>query len=129
MRNRRALCHPRHLELRGGYLRNQEVTLPHYFLFHYLYDCLFTGAPGTPVKSKVSHSAERAPSRKSREAPKPPVVKNEPNRARENSSADIRFVSSRARESSMEDLTQMDGRRRNEVKRSSSNHGTRPSGK
>jgi hypothetical protein len=29
----------------------------------------------------------------------------------------------------MEDLTQMNGKKRSEVKRSSSNHGTRPSGK
>merc|ERR1712062_114873 len=43
-------------------------------------------------------------------------------------SSEVKFVSSRAREPSLEDLTQMSNKKRNEVKRSSSNHGTRPSG-
>ena len=80
-------------------------------------------APNTPKTPKSSHSAERQPSRKNREAPKPPMQSNvsTPN-------SEIKFVSSRYRES-MEDLTQMNSKTRNEVKRSSSNHGTRPSGK
>jgi len=41
--------------------------------------------------------------------------------------SDVKFVASRQRES-MEDLTQMNSKKRSEVKRSSSNHGSRPSG-
>ena len=68
-------------------------------------------APITPKSTpKSTHSAERQPSRKSREAPKPPNVVN------------------RQREPSLEDLTQMTSKKRSEVKRSSSNHGSRPSG-
>lgn len=78
-------------------------------------------APSTPKTPKSSHSAERQPSRKNREAPKPPVSNVS------TPSSDIKFVGARQRES-MEDLTQMSSKKRNEVKRSSSNHGTRPSG-
>jgi hypothetical protein len=79
-------------------------------------------APSTPKSPKATHSAERQPSRKSREAPKPPGAASTPPPV-----DSIQFMGSRQRES-MEDLTDMDGRKRNEVKRSSSNHGTRPSG-
>ena len=71
----------------------------------------------------MTHSAERQPSRKNREAPKPPVQSNvsTPN-------SDVKFVSSRQKRESLEDLTQMNSKKRSEVKRSSSNHGSRPSG-
>ena len=80
--------------------------------------------PKTPKTPKTSHSAERQPSRKNREAPKPPMQSNV-----STPSSEIKFVSSRNTRESMEDLTQMNGKKRSEVKRSSSNHGTRPSGK
>ena len=84
-------------------------------------------APSTPKGAKSTHSAERQPSRKNREAPKPPVqtTANRSNTSTPNS--DVKFVSSRQRES-LEDLTQMNSKKRSEVKRSSSNHGSRPSG-
>ena len=85
-------------------------------------------APSTPKTKpagggKTTHSAERQPSRKNREAPKPPGTHS--NVSTPNS--DVKFVASRQRES-MEDLTQMNSKKRSEVKRSSSNHGSRPSG-
>ena len=83
-------------------------------------------APSTPKTPKSSHSAERQPSRKDRAAPQPPIVRN-PESAVSTPSSDIKFVSSRHRES-LEDLTKMTSKKRSEVKRSSSNHGTRPSG-
>ena len=86
-------------------------------------------APSTPNTKpsgggKATHSAERQPSRKNREAPKPPGT-TQSNVSTPNS--DVKFVASRQRES-MEDLTQMNSKKRSEVKRSSSNHGSRPSG-
>ena len=87
-------------------------------------------APSTPKGAKSTHSAERQPSRKNREAPKPPVQSTSSTNNRSNTStpnSDVKFVSSRQRES-LEDLTQMNSKKRSEVKRSSSNHGSRPSG-
>ena len=80
-------------------------------------------APSTPKTPKSSHSVERGPSKKN-PAPKPPITSNV-----STPSSEVKFVSSRAREPSLEDLTKMSNKKRNEVKRSSSNHGTRPSGK
>ena len=80
-------------------------------------------APSTPKTPKSSHSVERGPSKKN-PAPKPPTNSSNVSTP----SSEVKFVSSRAREPSLEDLTQMSNKKRNEVKRSSSNHGTRPSG-
>merc|ERR1711983_642939 len=80
-------------------------------------------ASSTPKTPKSSHSVERGPSKKN-PAPKPPTNSSNVSTP----SSEVKFVSSRAREPSLEDLTQMSNKKRNEVKRSSSNHGTRPSG-
>ena len=93
-------------------------------------------------QSNISRTAatnlEKQPSRKSKEAPKPPgqsSLNNDgsaPAKALVNGN-DVKFLSSRLRES-VEDLTQMDARRRAavrgtsaEIKRSPSNHETKTS--
>ena len=79
-------------------------------------------APSTPKTPKSGASVERGPSKKNHPAPKPPISNVS------TPSSEVKFVSSRAREPSLEDLTKMSNKKRSEVKRSSSNHGTRPSG-
>ena len=84
-----------------------------------------TNVPNITKTSKTSQSAERQPSRKNREAPKPPIQMTS-NVSTPNS--EIKFVSSRLKRESIDDLAQSNDKKRNDVKRSSSNHGTRPSG-
>jgi hypothetical protein len=100
------------------------------------------------IEKKPSRTSADRP-RKAREAPKPPTSQNSPSTSKtglnpqqepvktgfahqqEPVNPEVKLLTSRHRES-MEDLTQMETRRRrnsnNEVKRSSSNHGVRPSG-
>ena len=103
----------------------------------------------TGIEKKPSRSSADRP-RKAREAPKPPTTANQNSPSPTKSvlpvktgnaspplqqppvNPDVKLLTSRHRES-LEDLTQMETRRRRnsnaEVKRSSSNHGVRPSGK
>ena len=100
------------------------------------------------IEKKPSRTSADRP-RKAREAPKPPTSQNSPSTSKTGSNPqtepvktgfahqpepvnpEVKLLTSRHRES-LEDLTQMETRRRrnsnNEVKRSSSNHGVRPSG-
>ena len=109
------------------------------------------------VGSKKESGLEKKPSRaaadrprKAREAPKPPMSQNSPLTSKpsftsqpepvktgfgsqqEPVNPEVKLLTSRHRES-LEDLTQMESRRQrtgnSEIKRSSSNHGVRPSGK
>jgi hypothetical protein len=105
------------------------------------------------LEKKPSRAAADRP-RKSREAPKPPTSQNSPAPSKPGAASqrasqpepakavaaqaepvnpDVKLLTSRHRES-LEDLTQMESRRRRsggntEIKRSSSNHGVRPSGR
>jgi hypothetical protein len=83
----------------------------------------------TGLEKKPSRTSADRP-RKAREAPKPPTNQNSPSLSKP-VNPDVKLLTSRHRES-LEDLTQMETRRRRnsnaEVKRSSSNHGVRPSG-
>ena len=97
---------------------------------------------GSPQITSTTTGLEKKPSRtsadrprKAREAPKPPTNQNSPSPVKTGAAQpvnpDVKLLTSRHRES-LEDLTQMETRRRRnsnaEVKRSSSNHGVRPSG-
>ena len=93
-----------------------------------------TTSTTTGLEKKPSRTSADRP-RKAREAPKPPTNQNSPSPVKTGAAQpvnpDVKLLTSRHRES-LEDLTQMETRRRRnsnaEVKRSSSNHGVRPSG-
>merc|ERR1711936_310844 len=87
------------------------------------------GAPATPtlntdktraISVSVTSLNNSGKTRKTKsEAPKPPGLSKTPSQKTANNEAFHK-------RESLEDLTQMDVRRRNEIKRSASNHGNRP---